>query len=84
MLVITWEIWGRINNPTSSQTSAPSKEPVVTSKRLPNFLVQISPCGLNRSDFRAWIMMLIVKSLISMCSRAKSMLAVSSSSVIEG
>ena len=60
--------WRKI--PTSSQTSAPSYAPIVTSNRSPVFFTH--GCSLwNRSDFRACFMMRMSSSGISVCCMAK-------------
>ena len=52
-------------NPTSSQTSALSRLPIVTSNnRFPSFFTQ-APLSLNNKDFIAWFMMLIIFPSIS-------------------
>ena len=68
-------------NPTNSH--APSYEPIVTSKRLPFFFVQVlsSP---NSTDFLQCIMRLIVSSSILTYSFAKLIDFFSKFSVIDG
>ena len=53
----------RMKRPTSSQISAPSKLPIVTSNKLLSFLIHVVPL-LKSSDLRACMMMLVSLSVI--------------------
>ena len=73
----------RMNRPTSSQISAPSKLPIVTSNVLLSFLIQGVPL-LNSSDLRACIIMSMFLSVIVQNFLAKDIASVRSFSVMDG
>ena len=73
----------KINSPTSSHISAPSKDPIVTSNSESLFFIQAS-FSLNRSDFLECSIIWIASSSIWVNNLAKEMAADRSFSVIEG
>ena len=73
----------RIKRPTSSQISAPSKPPIVTSNTLLSFSIQADPL-LNSMDFRACMMIYISLSVMLQYVLAKKRVFCSRFSVMEG
>ncbi len=72
-----------MNRPTSSQISAPSKLPMVTSNMLLSFLTQVVPL-LNSSDLRACMIVSISCSVMLQYVLAKEMAFDSSFFDMEG
>ena len=72
-----------IKSPISSQTSAPSKLPMVTSNMFWSFFVQAVSLS-NKRDLRQCIMMSVSLSLIVTYFLAKEMALESRDSVIDG
>ena len=77
-------VFDKRKDPTSSQVSAPSNEPMVTSNcELVSFLHHAS-FSLNNNDLFAWMMICFSSSVISSNCAANSRASVSSCSEIDG
>ena len=71
-LLYFWVIWWSRKQPTSSQTSAPSYAPIVTSNSLFPFFIHV-PCLLNRRDFLEWSVILLVCVVMGVVNRELAM-----------